>query len=60
MASFNSLPALSTAATPGAAGGIEAFDTDIGFDESMLSVAFSDGCMFGRRAFAIIDRVGSH
>jgi len=38
MASFNSLPSLSTGATPGAAGGIEAFDGDLGFDESMLLV----------------------
>ena len=39
MASFNSLPSLSTGATQGAAGGIEAFDTDLAFDESMLLVA---------------------
>ncbi|KAK0641231.1 hypothetical protein B0T16DRAFT_438959 [Cercophora newfieldiana] len=36
MASFNSLPSLSTGATQGAAGGIDAFDADLGFDESML------------------------
>jgi hypothetical protein len=38
MASFNSLPSLSTGAAPGPAGGIEAFDTELGFDESMMSV----------------------
>jgi hypothetical protein len=37
MASFNSLPSLSTgAAAAGPAGGIESFDAELGFDESML------------------------
>jgi hypothetical protein len=38
MASFNSLPSLSTGAAAGPAAGIEAFDAELGFDESMLSV----------------------
>jgi len=39
MATFNSLPALPTGAAPGgASGGIDTFDPELSFDESMLSV----------------------